>query len=37
MRLWYRLPRKVVDIPALEVFKAWLDDATLGDLIYCLI
>ena len=33
MRCWNRLPREVVDVPSLEVFKARLDGA-LGSLVY---
>jgi len=33
---WHRLPREVVDVPSLEVFKARLDGA-LGSLSWCLI
>jgi len=32
VRCWNRLPRKVVDAPSLEVFKARLDGA-LGNLV----
>ncbi|KFP82478.1 hypothetical protein N310_02097, partial [Acanthisitta chloris] len=32
MRHWNRLPREVVDVPSLEVFKARLD-AALGSLV----
>ncbi|KFQ40647.1 hypothetical protein N332_01576, partial [Mesitornis unicolor] len=32
VRHWHRLPRKVVDAPSLEVFKARLDRA-LGNLV----
>jgi len=32
VRCWNRLPRDVVDVPSLEVFKARLDGA-LGNLI----
>ena len=32
VRCWHRLPRKVVDPPSLEVFKARLDEA-LGNLV----
>ena len=32
VRCWNRLPRKVVDAPSLEVFKARLDGA-LGSLV----
>ena len=32
VRCWYRLPRKVVDAPSLEMFKTRLDGA-LGNLI----
>ena len=31
VRCWSRLPREVVDVPSLEVFKARLDEA-LGSL-----
>lgn len=27
VRLWHRLPRQVMDVPSLEVFKAQLDTA----------
>ncbi|KFV01583.1 hypothetical protein N340_04418, partial [Tauraco erythrolophus] len=32
VRDWNRLPREVVDVPSLEVFKARLDEA-LGNLV----
>ncbi|KFV18734.1 hypothetical protein N340_02937, partial [Tauraco erythrolophus] len=32
VRHWNRLPREVVDVPSLEVFKARLDEA-LGNLV----
>ena len=35
VRLWNRLPRKVVDAPFLEVLKTRADE-TLGNLIQCL-
>ena len=32
VRCWHRLPREVVDVPSLEVFKTRLDEA-LGNLV----
>ena len=32
VRFWNRLPREVVDVPSLEVFKTRLDEA-LGNLV----
>jgi len=36
MRLWHRLPREVVAVPSLEVFKTRWDEA-LGTLSWCLV